>query len=270
MPTGDQRGQIKCVTAGTQVRRRANTCTRLLPRSIVPGASVSTSAGLDSRGFLIGQAGPGGHPVTSPLAVRGDAPLPEGGGGARKAWLVLNKGVGASQRHGEAPGAPRTTHTSAPRSSHLFGHPRRVGSHPAAGSSLPPPRGLLCDHLVSRFRRAEAEAPPVYTSTLGLRFFPGSKHSSVLQTGRLAEQRAQLAPPSPTAPILTTLVLSKAARPRHQQLQAQQTRSEFQTSKPDQLGVLTQRLCASVSSSTKQCNNGTDKYKRFRTAPGTQ
>lgn len=56
MPTGDQRGQIKCFTAGTQVRRRANTRTRLLPHSIVPGASVSSSAGLDSRGFLIGQA----------------------------------------------------------------------------------------------------------------------------------------------------------------------------------------------------------------------
>lgn len=210
MPTRDRRGQIKCVTAGTQVRRRANTCTRLLPRSIVPGASVSTSAGLDSRGFLIGQAGPSGHPVTSPLAVRGDTPLPGGGGGARKARLVLNKGLGASQRHR---GAPGTTHTSAPQSSHLFGHPRRVGSHQAAGSSLPPSRGLLCDHLGSRFRRAEAS--PVYTSTRGLWFSPGSKHSSVLQTSCLAEQRAQLAPPSPTTPVLTTILLSKAARPRH-------------------------------------------------------
>lgn len=58
MPAGDQRGQIKCFTAGTQVRRRANTRTRLLPRSIVPGASVSSSAGSDSRGFLIGQVDP--------------------------------------------------------------------------------------------------------------------------------------------------------------------------------------------------------------------
>lgn len=212
MPTGDRRGQIECVTAGTQVRRRANTCTRLLPRSIVPGASVSTSAGLDSRGFLIGQAGPGGHPVTSPLAVRGDAPLPGGGGGARKARLVLNKGLGASQRHGGGPGASCTTHTSAPQSSYLFGNPRRVGSHPAAESSLPPSRDLLCDHLGSRFRRAEAS--PVYTSTRGLWFSPGSKHSSVLQTSHLAKQRAQLAPPSPTTLVLTTLILSKAARQR--------------------------------------------------------
>lgn len=47
-----------------------------LPRSIVPSASISSSAGLDSQGFLIGQAGPGGHPVTSPPAVHGDGPLP--------------------------------------------------------------------------------------------------------------------------------------------------------------------------------------------------
>lgn len=213
MPTGDRRGQIKCVPAGTQVRRRANTCTRPLPRSIVPRASVSTSAGLDSRGFLIGQAGPGGHPVTSPLVVHGDLPLPEGGGGARKAGLVLNKGLGASQLYGGALGASSSPRRWSPRSSRLFGHPRRVGGHLAVGSSLPTSRGLVCDHLVSRFRRAKVS--PIYTSTRRLRFCPGSKHNSVVRTGCHKEQRAQPGPSPPTAPTLTTLVLSKAVRPRY-------------------------------------------------------
>lgn len=142
----DKRGQIKCVTAGTQVRRRANTCTHLLPRSIVPGASVSSSAGLDSQGFLIGQAGPGRHPVTSPPVVHGDIPLAaEGGGCARKAVLVLNKGLGASQLRGWALGASHTPHRWSPPPSHLCVPPRWDAGHPAVGSSLPPPpsRGLL-------------------------------------------------------------------------------------------------------------------------------
>lgn len=206
MPVGDQRGQIKCVTAGTRVRRRANTRTRLLPRSIVPSPSVSSSAGLDSRGFLIGQAGPSGHPVTSPLVVHGDMPLPGGGGCARKAGLVLNKGLGASQLQGGGPGASQSQHRWSPEPSSLFGHPRWGSSHLAVRSSPPPSRGLFRDHLVSRFRRAEAA--PIYTSPRRLWFCPGSKHKGVLQTGCLKEQRGQPDPSPPAAPTLTSLLLS--------------------------------------------------------------
>lgn len=102
----DQKGQIKCVAAGTRVRRQANACTRLHPRSIVPSASVSSSAGLDGWGFLIGQAGPGGHPVTSPPAAHGDIPLLGVGDvpgklglSSTKDWGRAATGVGPGWRH---------------------------------------------------------------------------------------------------------------------------------------------------------------------------
>lgn len=124
VPAGNQRGQIKYVTAGTQVRRRANTCTCLLPRSIVHSAFVSTSAGLDSRGFLIGQADPA-DTVTSPPVVHGDIPLPGGGGCARKAGLVLNKGLGAGQLLGWALGAYHDPYRWSPPPSRLCSIPNR-------------------------------------------------------------------------------------------------------------------------------------------------
>lgn len=124
MPAGNQRGQMEYVTAGTQVRRRANTCTRLLPRSIVPSAFVSSSARLDSRGFLIGQADPA-DTATSPTVVPGDIPLPGGGGCARKAGLVLNKGLGASQLHGWALGAYHNPHRWSPPPFRLCSIPNR-------------------------------------------------------------------------------------------------------------------------------------------------
>lgn len=114
----------KCVTAGTQVRRRANAGTHLLPRSIVPGASVSNSAGLDSRGFLIGQAGPGRHPVTSPPAVHRDAPLPGVGDVPGKLGLSSTKGwEPASYMGGPWWGVSRLPHRWSPPPSRLCRSP---------------------------------------------------------------------------------------------------------------------------------------------------
>lgn len=111
--------------------------------------------GLDSQGFLnragwtwrtlghFPSSGPRGHTAAW------------GGGCARKAGLVLNKRLGAGQLHGWFTGAGSShTHTGGLLHPRLCRQSWRVSGHPAAGSSLPPLKGLLHRHLVSRFRRA--------------------------------------------------------------------------------------------------------------------
>lgn len=67
MFTGDQKGQIKCVT---QVRRRANTCCLL--RSIVPRPHCQHSVGPDNRCFLIWPSWTSREPVTCSAVIHGD------------------------------------------------------------------------------------------------------------------------------------------------------------------------------------------------------
>lgn len=162
MLTGNQRGQIKCVTAGTQVRRRANTCTRLLPHSIVPSASVSSSAPLDSRGFLIGQADPAD---TRPLPLQWSTGTYHClvGGTCQESWACPQQRTGSQPATRMGPGGLPCPTQAVSSTLPPLQYPQQVGSHQAAGSSLPPSRGLCHGHLVSRFRRAEAS--PINTST---------------------------------------------------------------------------------------------------------
>lgn len=197
MPAGDRRGQIKCFIAGTQVRRRANTRTRLLPRSIVPSASVSSSGELGSWGFLIGQADPAD---TRSLPLQwstgtyhclgvGDVPG-KLGLSSTKDWEPASYTGG--------PWGPPISHTGGllypPTSAASLMGGQSWGSRELTTS---PSRGLLHGHLVSRFKRAKP-LPFTYPSTdHGSAVDPNT--TAILQTGCLREQRAQsaLCPPQP-------------------------------------------------------------------------
>ena len=158
--------------------------TLLLPRSIVPGASVSSSAAPDSQGFLTGQAGPADTrslPLqrstgTCHCLGMGDVPG-KLGLSSTKDWEPASYRVGPG-------GLSYPTQVVSSTLPSLRASPM-VGSHPGAGGLLPPSRGLLHSHLVSRFRRPEAlpfKHPPTRPWLC-----PGSKHNSQHSADRLPQ-----------------------------------------------------------------------------------
>lgn len=204
MPAGDQRGQIKCFTAGTQVRRRANTRTHLLPRSIVPGASVSSSGGLGSWGFLIGQADPAD---TRSLPLQwstgtyhclgvGDVP--------GKLGLSSTKDWERASYTG-GPWGPPISHTGGLLPPTSAASPMGGQSRGSRELTTSPSRGLLHGHLVSRFKRVKSS--PIYISIHRPWFCCGSKHNGH-PADRLPQRTKSTVGSLPTP---TSLILFKAA-----------------------------------------------------------
>lgn len=179
--------------------------TRLLPRSIVPGASVSSSAAPDSRGFLTGQAGPADTRSLPLQRSTGTCHCPGMGDVPGKLGLSSTKDwEPASYKVGPG-GLSYPTQVVSSTLPSLRASPT-VGSHPGAGGLLPPQEACSTATWCPDSGGQKLPHLNIHPQGHGSALDP-STTVSVLQTGCLKQQKAQSALSTPTAPTLTSTTL---------------------------------------------------------------
>ena len=136
--------------------------------------------------------------------VHGDTRLPGVGDVPGKLGLSSTKGwEPASYTGGSWGWGSLIPHTGGLRHPRVCRQSWGVSCHPAAGSSLPPLKGLLYRHLMSRFRRADPLPGTHPLAGPGSALDPNTA-ASVLQTG-CSKEHSQLSPLPLSPPISTRL-----------------------------------------------------------------